>query len=149
MELKKCTKCKKLLPKKQFYNHAKGKDGLMSWCKKCDKKRGEATSKKRKLTYWHSRKNKPTIFLQTLHDKMKFRVTSGKYPTYYGKPICSKKEFINFATNDNKFNKLWKEWIALNYQKEKTPSIDRISNDGGYTLDNMQFLTFRENTLKR
>jgi len=44
--------------------------------------------------------------------------------------------------------KIFFEW-ALNHGYEDSLTIDRIENDGNYIPENCQFITLRENTMKR
>jgi len=46
------------------------------------------------------------------------------------------------------YTQLVKEWIISNYDKSKTPSIDRIDSKKPYTLDNIQLMTWDENLKK-
>ena len=46
--MKKCTKCKTPKDFNCFYKEKKSKDGLRSWCKECDKKRGHSRYLKNK-----------------------------------------------------------------------------------------------------
>lgn len=57
-------------------------------------------------------------------------------------------DFHNFA-DCKKFERLYREWVASNYNKQYVPSIDRISNKKSYTLDNIQWLTWAENKYKQ
>jgi hypothetical protein len=48
-----------------------------------------------------------------------------------------------------KFDRLFNEWEKRKYHKQLKPSIDRISNKIGYTLENIQWLTWAENRYKQ
>jgi hypothetical protein len=63
-------------------------------------------------------------------------------------PEYSKKELITWVNNQHKFNVLFKEWEDSNYNKELHPSIDRKEDTVGYSLDNIQIMTWKENSLK-
>jgi hypothetical protein len=69
--------------------------------------------------------------------------------TSVGKPILAKEDFMEWSMYNVDFLLLFKRWKALGYPKELSPSIDRIDNDKGYTLDNMQWITWKANRLKR
>jgi len=52
---------------------------------------------------------------------------------------------------DEQFNKIYKSWIASNYEKYKKPSIDHITpkaKGGTNDICNLQFLTWFENRCK-
>jgi hypothetical protein len=51
--------------------------------------------------------------------------------------------------NDNRFNRLFNEWVKSNYNKEFKPTIDRINCKLDYNLDNIQCLTWSENRYKQ
>ena len=67
---------------------------------------------------------------------------------YKGLPICSKEEFIEVAKNSQKLKELFDRWVESGNRLHIKPSVDRIDNAKGYTLDNIQFMTWMENTLK-
>ena len=69
-------------------------------------------------------------------------------PNYVGKEICTKEEFVAKFAKSEEFLSLFKNWQDSGFQRREAPSIDRIDNSGGYTLDNMQFIKHVENTNK-
>lgn len=81
-------------------------------------------------------------YLVKQYYNMKSRVT-GKDPKskyYLGLPICSYTTFLNWAYDDKDFNKFFLIYWKKGKQQRFSPSIDRIDNKKGYTLDNMRFL---------
>ena len=71
------------------------------------------------------------------------------YPTYKTRKInFTKKEFLDYLPS-TPYLKLHKEWVKSGYQFRFAPSVDRIDNDGDYTLDNIQIITLIENVNKR
>lgn len=48
-----------------------------------------------------------------------------------------------------KFNRLFIAWEKSKYHKQLKPSIDRINSKYGYTLHNIQWLTWAENRYKQ
>lgn len=72
-------------------------------------------------------------------------VTKKKNHLYLGLPILDKNTFYEYSLNNNEFNKLFKDWEISNYNRKLTPSIDRLDTNNGYTLDNIQWITFSEN----
>ncbi len=73
-------------------------------------------------------------------------VTFKKNHLYLGKEILDKEIFYNWAILDSDFHKLFLNWEKVNYQQKLTPSIDRINSKKGYTLDNIRWITFSENS---
>lgn len=72
-------------------------------------------------------------------------VTKNKNHLYLGKEILDKKVFYEFSLSNNKFNKLFDYWESVDYERRLTPSIDRIDPKRGYSIDNIQWITFSEN----
>jgi hypothetical protein len=68
-----------------------------------------------------------------------------------GKPICTYEEFeawcIDF-TNLQEFLTLYFEWALNGFNRWDSPSIDRKDPKKGYTVDNLQWLSFSDNCIK-
>lgn len=95
------------------------------------------------------RKQDKMFFLVDLYNHIKNRCNNkSSRGNYLGKKICSKSMFLEKFINDESFNNLHKEWADNGYIYKYTPSIDRINNDGDYTIDNIQFITHSKNAGK-
>lgn len=46
------------------------------------------------------------------------------------------------------FRELYDNWVKAGFNRDKSPSIDRIDISKGYVLNNIQWLTMRENNIK-
>jgi hypothetical protein len=55
------------------------------------------------------------------------------------------KEFYLFIINQPNFNNLYINWVINNYDRYLTPSCDRINENLGYSLDNIQLVTWKIN----
>lgn len=63
-------------------------------------------------------------------------------------PDYSLREFHEMFLNHSEFNRIYTNWIACGCQYYDKPSIDRKNPDKGYTRDNIQIMTWRENRIK-
>lgn len=107
------------------------------------KKTGNATTKK----YEKTRNG----FLMRTYRNMKSRVcgvTKNKNHLYLGLSLLDKNVFYEFSKSNLVFNQLYIEWVKSGYQRSLTPSVDRIDSSKGYDIDNIQWLTFAENSIK-
>ena len=74
-----------------------------------------------------------------------------RYPCdYFGKEYLAIYEWVEFCkTNMKRIMDLWTDYIKSNKDPSKAISVDRIDNDKGYTVDNIQLVTFGYNSWKR
>jgi len=87
-------------------------------------------------------------FLVRLYRNMKSRVAGvnkNKAHLYKGKYLLGKEEFYAWSNSSIAFAALFNTWELSNYDRKLTPSVDRISSEGGYSLDNMEWVPFTEN----
>jgi len=64
------------------------------------------------------------------------------------KPKYSFGSFRDLAIKDSSFTRIYNEWVDSGYDKELTPSCDRILDNHGYSFENIQWLTYRDNLSK-
>jgi hypothetical protein len=72
-------------------------------------------------------------------------VTKKKNHLYLGLKILDKNVFYDFSISNKEFNLLFSDWEKINYNRKFTPSIERIDSKKGYSLDNIEWITFSEN----
>ena len=65
---------------------------------------------------------------------------------YSGLPILSRDDFYHWALASPEFHRLFDGWAGSGYRCGDSPSVDRMDPDKGYTLDNMRWLSHRENS---
>lgn len=64
-------------------------------------------------------------------------------------PTYTKQELADWLQQQPNFQLIWDNWVNSGYEKYLSPSIDRIDNNLGYTLSNIQLVTWRENLLNQ
>lgn len=145
---KQCFVCGEVKSIDDFYTHKKMSDGHLNKCKMCC------------IKYVHNRdtkhidikryRNNPKRYLSTKYRNIVDRCT-GKhgYKTYVGRDYPTKTEWEEWTQKTYKtFISLYRNWQDSNYDRKKAPSVDRIDNNKGYTVDNMQWLTLSANCVK-
>ena len=63
-------------------------------------------------------------------------------------PTFTMAEFRSWTLSQENFLSLWDAWAKEGCPTRLIPSVDRLHNNFGYTLDNMQILPFHENQSK-
>jgi hypothetical protein len=88
-------------------------------------------------------------FLMRKYHHMRGRIEGHSYyPGAYmwaGKELLPKDDFYNWAMANKDFHRLWNVWVKSGYERKLCPSVDRIESAIGYTIENMQFVTFSVN----
>lgn len=154
--MKKCFKCKKKKTINEFYKHPQMPDGFTNKCKDCtqiDVKLNYQKNIVRLKEYELNRNrfNLQRIFINRwLHIKNRCNgvVSNGRYLNF---EYLTKQEFIDWCKQDKNFSifmKIWNKWKNSNFARRHTPTIDRIDNKRGYLVDNIQWLSLRNNTIK-
>jgi len=154
---KKCFKCNKEKSISSFYKHPDMSDGTVNKCKECNKKDVRLNFKKNREYYKKYDKNRIrenfNYIFSHRYSSMKSRVDgrgSRKY-NVRGRDMCTKEDFFSWCKkieNLNNFRKLHKKWKQKDFDNIFAPSIDRINNNLGYTIDNIRWITKGENSKK-
>ena len=147
--VRKCTKCKNILPLAEFYKHTTGRDGLNAWCKPCFKQlvlKYAATPKGRKV------RNKTNA-------RNRLKVNGRVLALWHAARARAESRNLEFT--------LTKQWVLERLQRgvceisgEKfdysapgrkassnpyAPSIDKIDANRGYTPDNCRVICWAFN----
>lgn len=130
--MKVCSKCHTPKQKEEFYKDKRDKSGLTCACKKC--------TDERKKKYNHTINGLITSIYsrQKAHSKRR-----GHLPPQY-----TKQELKVWILNNNKFETLFNNWKSSGFNKNLRPSIDRLEDEIGYNLDNIQLVKWEENYKK-
>ena len=86
-----------------------------------------------------------TGLLSIKYSNMRQRINGDHGGRYEGIELLPKSEFIAWALNDPAFTSLFGQWHEASCIYKLAPSIDRIDNTGGYTRENIRFITQSEN----
>lgn len=132
INMKKCTSCKILKNESEFGADKKGRNGLQSICKICSNKKH----------YEYQKTIKGLIVTIYQQQKTNSRIRKMNQPTF------SRNELEEWIIHNPYFNKLYKTWVESGYIKQLRPSIDRLDDYKGYSLDNIRLVTFRDNEIK-
>lgn len=151
-----CFKCKVEKPISSFYQHPQMRDGHLGKCKECTKKDVKENTEKRRDYYnrYDTNRYRENIsrYFSSKYSGMKKRVSGkDKKSRTAGKELCSKKDFIQWCMQPNNYSSflvLYERWRKSGYVIRKSPSIDRIDNQKGYLVDNLQWLTQQQNSRK-
>lgn len=101
-------------------------------------------SKKNKAQHYLDTKASPPHFAARTFNsqRTRSRLKGREMPTY------TKEWLQEWLLAQPNFQTLLDEWVASDYSKWLAPSVDRIDNSIGYTEDNIQLMTWKENHLK-
>ena len=101
-----------------------------------------------KYCSFHRRRATIGSFLSNAYSRMNERIkgTGTRNPHLYAnKPIVSREIFVLWSKNHPDFLRLYKSWVNTGFDRRFAPSVNRLSSKGGYTLDNMEWVTFSQN----
>lgn len=128
--MKTCIDCQETKAYENFVPKASCKDGYEVRCRTC-----------RAIKY---NKADPFKFFKKLYA---VQINSSGIRNHSA-PSYTLDQFYHWLDAQPQLIPLWKAWVASNYDSNLTPSVDRINDSIGYTLDNIQLMTWRENANK-
>jgi hypothetical protein len=132
METKRCSKCKENKSYSEYSISRATKDGVQHTCKFCDKKR--------KALHRRTKQGVIKTIYSTQRSSSKYR--NHPLPTY------SRDELKEWVFSQPIFHELYDKWVKSGYNRWEKPSCDRIDDYKGYSFDNIQLMTWGENSLK-
>ena len=134
MDMKQCGKCGVEKQLSEFSKDRGSKDGLYYICKECDSERVKE-------------------YIRTL-DGYFTKVYGGQRKSSkkrgHEMPTYTKEELREWVMEFHraKFFELWHNFILSDYKKNLAPSFDRIDDSKGYSLDNLQLMSWFVNDQK-
>jgi hypothetical protein len=130
--MKTCNHCNETKEFNQFSKGNSNKDGYSGQCKEC----------KAKLT----REYVKTILgkLTQIYNSQKKASKDRGHPP----PNYSKKELIEYALSKTDFISLFNSWVSSNYDKNLSPSFDRLEDNLPYAFTNLRLVSWKENSEK-
>jgi len=131
VELKKCSSCLSYKYKNMF-RYRKNRGQYVSSCKECEKEYA-----------WNRRRTKEGL-ITTIYNHQR----ESSIKRLHNVPTYTLHELKEWLFSQKKFHVLFDNWKRLDFQKEYVPSVDRIDDNIGYTMANIQLLTFSENNRK-
>lgn len=133
---KTCNKCGNEKDRSEFYAHKKMADGLLGACKECVKERVRENSAVVGSGYDFSEKGVVRVIYKTQKRNNKIRG--------HGDMPYTKAE-LNSWLSANGFSEAYDRWVKSGYSTSMKPSVDRINSLLGYSLDNIQLVTWGKN----
>jgi predicted lactoylglutathione lyase len=128
--MKTCIDCNTCKPFTDFVPKASCKDGYEPRCRKC-----------RSIKY---NKSTPALLCKKIYNTQLLNSMRREHAA----PTYNLTELTLWVVTQPQFSSMFADWEATGYAINKTPSVDRVDDNVGYTLDNIQLLTWEDNRLK-
>lgn len=127
--MKTCNVCEQQLPLTHFAKQREGKQGRRASCKECVKNK-----------YRHSKRG----LVWAMHANQRAKSKKRNHP----QPSYTQQELLDWCIQNPIFDALYQEWKNSGYLSDLIPTCDRLDDYLPYSLDNIQLLTFKENSNK-
>lgn len=128
--MKTCIDCHTTFPLTAFVPKPSNKGGYEHRCRTCRSIKYNKSSPERTCR---------KIYLSQVHNS----VNRG-----HALPAYTLEDFTTWVLNQPAFSMLYTAWEAAGYPKNLAPSVDRKNDSEGYTLSNIQLMTWAENRAK-
>jgi len=130
--MKKCRTCGKILSFSNFNKSKCHKGGCTNQCKQCYS------------IYYKEYAHSIDGFVTKIYKSQK----ENSLHRNMALPLYTKLELKEWLCSQTSFHELFKAWQDSNFDLWLVPSVDRIDDYVGYTLENIQLMTFKENNKK-
>lgn len=127
-----CVNCLLDRGKDSFPPSKRNKTGVDSWCRDCHNLAGKR----------YLRTKKGLVAGIYGNQKGSSKKRGHRAPSY------SREELYEWMTSQKLFHELYDEWVISDYEVLLKPTIDRLDDYTGYTLSNVQIMTWGENKEK-
>lgn len=138
-KIRKCGHCETEQPIEEFWFYRKGREERQHSCKTCLRKLKKEWVKKMKSTPQGKRK----VTIDSLYQNAKGRAKK------FGRKFNLTKEYIDSIFAEECPILKTKFILCDGEGRPESPSIDRINNDGDYTIGNVAVISWRANTIKK
>lgn len=123
--MKTCSVCKQNLPLDMFNKQSTGKQGVRADCKDCLKR---------------FVRSKHGVINQMYSSSISRTKKKGFTPVSF-----TKEELEKWVYSSKEFHALYDEWVLEVYPTALKPSLDRLDDYKGYSLDNIRIVTANTN----
>ncbi len=117
-------------------------------CSFCRNKQVRKYQPRATINYTFQRKTNIRPFLYHKYKNIENRVMRENNSSAYGKFMPTWNEFFKAFHKNKKLKKLMNEWAKSGFERKLVPSVDRIDDNFGYEIDNIQWITWSENSRK-
>lgn len=159
MKEKECFICHQIKPLDEFYLHRGMTDGHLGKCKECTKAYVRGRKEISRVRDLKRYRENPKRYLKHKYYMIKRRCSGlhsnvpyqdASFQRYAKKGLhFTLEEWMSWCDDTYPiFIRLYEAWQKSGFKCTMAPSVDRIDNERGYYLDNIQWMTSAENTKK-
>ena len=103
------------------------------------------TSKEVMQRFFRSKKGVITRVYASMRNRVKGNGNSWRLPKYKGLVLLPRSLFVEWSNASRELASIHEAWVLSGFDRELVPSINRIDNTKGYSLDNIEWVTWRVN----